>query len=159
MSIVRLVWLANENDTTSVVDAVLESPISLVLALYGFFIFWSVGGLSAYHAYLTAIALTTHEEMKATFSSGNPYSVNILYNFVSVWCPPSYPSYRSYLAKPSKNVEDSYQREKENPDASNGTGIGIDIDIDSSDIDNTDPDDDADLEQEPLTYTRRDNLV
>ena len=26
--------------------------------------FWSVGGLFAYHQYLTAIALTTHEEMK-----------------------------------------------------------------------------------------------
>lgn len=90
-SIVRLVWLTKES--SGLVDAILESPISLILVLFSFFIFWSVGGLFSYHQYLTGIALTTHEEMKSTFAAGNPYSLGLMLNFVVVWCSPWYPSY------------------------------------------------------------------
>eukprot|EP00026_Physarum_polycephalum_P009622 Phypoly_transcript_09750.p1 GENE.Phypoly_transcript_09750~~Phypoly_transcript_09750.p1 ORF type:complete len:298 (+),score=13.15 Phypoly_transcript_09750:123-1016(+) len=107
-SILRLVWLAQDN--TSLVDAVLRSPISLILAIYSFFIFWSVGGLFAYHQYLTAIALTTHEEMKSTFSTGSPYSDSYTFNCLSVWCPPCYPSIMSFKKDSSNhnNIEITY---------------------------------------------------
>lgn len=124
-SVLRLVWLAQENP--GFVNAVLTSPISLILTIYTFFIFWSVGGLFAYHQYLTSIALTTHEEMKSTFSSKSPYSEGYLINFVSVWCPPCYPSYypSSYGSRAGGLLDDldvehadrERERERENRDS------------------------------------------
>lgn len=128
-SVLRIVWLSDVEP--GVVDAILESPISLVLALYGFFIFWSVGGLFAYHMYLTSIALTTHEEMKSTFSSGNsPYSVNVLYNYLDVWCPPCYPSHQPASESTPNRILDG-----------------------ESDADT------SGSEQVPLTYAARDDMV
>ncbi|RKP39667.1 DHHC palmitoyltransferase-domain-containing protein, partial [Dimargaris cristalligena] len=42
-----------------------QTPVSLVLVIYTFVFFWSVGGLTAYHAYLMSRNLTTHEQIKS----------------------------------------------------------------------------------------------
>ncbi|KAJ1974421.1 Eukaryotic peptide chain release factor GTP-binding subunit, partial [Dimargaris verticillata] len=47
-----------------------RTPLSLVLVIYSFIFFWSLGSLTAYHGYLISRNLTTHEQIKATYSRG-----------------------------------------------------------------------------------------
>ncbi|KAJ1964739.1 Eukaryotic peptide chain release factor GTP-binding subunit, partial [Dispira parvispora] len=62
-------------------DSLGETPISLALMIYTFVFFWSVGGLTVYHAYLMARNLTTHEQIKSSYSRsrrprGSPFGRN-----------------------------------------------------------------------------------
>jgi len=107
-SVIRIVWLIQSGSTF--LDALLESPIAMVLILLTFFLFWSVGGLTAYHHYLICIGLTTNEDVKEKFGeAGSPYSEGVLWNVVSVYFPPRWPTFvkKQNRSTPDKNRSDS----------------------------------------------------
>ncbi|XP_054717812.1 palmitoyltransferase ZDHHC18-like [Uloborus diversus] len=81
------------------IDAVRESPASVVEGIVCFFSVWSVLGLAGFHTYLTTSNQTTNEDIKGSFSTKrgqdvfNPYSSgSLIVNFCSVVCGPNYPS-------------------------------------------------------------------
>ncbi|KAJ1971856.1 Eukaryotic peptide chain release factor GTP-binding subunit [Dimargaris xerosporica] len=49
-------------------QSITRTPLSLVLVIYSFIFFWSLGSLTAYHGYLISRNLTTHEQIKTTYS-------------------------------------------------------------------------------------------
>ncbi|KAG7475041.1 palmitoyltransferase ZDHHC18 isoform X1 [Solea senegalensis] len=84
----------------SLVQAIQESPASVVELVVCFFSIWSILGLSGFHTYLVASNLTTNEDIKGSWSSkrgadesGNPYShSNIITNCCATLCGPMPPS-------------------------------------------------------------------
>jgi len=81
-------------------DAIKESPSSVLVAVICFFSVWSVLGLAGFHTYLTSSNQTTNEDIKGAFSSKqgqdkiNPYSKGgIFANCFFVLCGPLPPSY------------------------------------------------------------------
>nr|XP_046255585.1 palmitoyltransferase ZDHHC18a isoform X1 [Scatophagus argus] len=84
----------------SLVQAIQESPASVVELVICFFSIWSILGLSGFHTYLVASNLTTNEDIKGSWSSkraaeesGNPYSYNsIITNCCVTLCGPMPPS-------------------------------------------------------------------
>ncbi|XP_060725905.1 palmitoyltransferase ZDHHC18a isoform X2 [Tachysurus vachellii] len=82
------------------VQALQESPASVVELVVCFFSIWSILGLSGFHTYLVASNLTTNEDIKGSWSSkrgveesGNPYSFNSIFtNCCVVLCGPMPPS-------------------------------------------------------------------
>ncbi|XP_034031044.1 palmitoyltransferase ZDHHC18a isoform X2 [Thalassophryne amazonica] len=84
----------------SIVQAIQESPASVVELVICFFSIWSILGLSGFHTYLVASNLTTNEDIKGSWSSkrgaedsGNPYSYNcIITNCCATLCGPMPPS-------------------------------------------------------------------
>ncbi|XP_016427527.1 palmitoyltransferase ZDHHC18-like [Sinocyclocheilus rhinocerous] len=82
-----------------IIQAIKESPASVVELVICFFSIWSILGLSGFHTYLVASNLTTNEDIKGSWSSkrgeesGNPYTYNnILTNCCVVLCGPMPPS-------------------------------------------------------------------
>ncbi|KAM3614303.1 uncharacterized protein V6R79_012472 [Siganus canaliculatus] len=86
--------------TKGIVQAIQESPASVVELVICFFSIWSILGLSGFHTYLVASNLTTNEDIKGSWSSkrsaeesGNPYSYNsIVTNCCATLCGPMPPS-------------------------------------------------------------------
>nr|XP_020464149.1 palmitoyltransferase ZDHHC18-like isoform X2 [Monopterus albus] len=84
----------------SILQAIQESPASVVELVICFFSIWSILGLSGFHTYLVASNLTTNEDIKGSWSSkrgtedsGNPYSYNsIITNCCATLCGPMPPS-------------------------------------------------------------------
>ncbi|XP_059194373.1 palmitoyltransferase ZDHHC18a [Centropristis striata] len=84
----------------SLVQAIQESPASVVELVICFFSIWSILGLSGFHTYLVASNLTTNEDIKGSWSSKrcteeseNPYSYNsIITNCCVTLCGPMPPS-------------------------------------------------------------------
>ncbi|XP_061572473.1 palmitoyltransferase ZDHHC18a isoform X1 [Cololabis saira] len=84
----------------SLVQAIQESPASVVELVICFFSIWSILGLSGFHTYLVASNLTTNEDIKGSWSnkrgaeeSGNPYSYkSIITNCCATLCGPMPPS-------------------------------------------------------------------
>uniref|UniRef100_UPI0037E956C0 palmitoyltransferase ZDHHC18a isoform X1 n=1 Tax=Semicossyphus pulcher TaxID=241346 RepID=UPI0037E956C0 len=84
----------------SIVQAIQESPASVVELVICFFSIWSILGLSGFHTYLVASNLTTNEDIKGSWSSkrgaedsGNPYTYNsIITNCCATLCGPMPPS-------------------------------------------------------------------
>ncbi|XP_078109443.1 palmitoyltransferase ZDHHC18a isoform X2 [Sander vitreus] len=84
----------------NLVQAIQESPASVVELVICFFSIWSIMGLSGFHTYLVASNLTTNEDIKGSWSSkrcaedsGNPYSYNsIITNCCATLCGPMPPS-------------------------------------------------------------------
>ncbi|XP_074540268.1 palmitoyltransferase ZDHHC18a isoform X2 [Halichoeres trimaculatus] len=84
----------------SIVQAIQESPASVVELVICFFSIWSILGLSGFHTYLIASNLTTNEDIKGSWSSkrgaedsGNPYTYNsIITNCCATLCGPMPPS-------------------------------------------------------------------
>ncbi|XP_062847414.1 palmitoyltransferase ZDHHC18a isoform X2 [Trichomycterus rosablanca] len=82
------------------IQALQESPASVVELVVCFFSIWSILGLSGFHTYLVASNLTTNEDIKGSWSSkrgeedsGNPYSYNNIFtNCCVVLCGPMPPS-------------------------------------------------------------------
>lgn len=77
------------------VEAIADSPASVVVILITFFSCWSVFGLAGFHTYLAASNQTTNEDIKGSFSnkrggsSRNPYSFgNGCLNCCYVLCGP-----------------------------------------------------------------------
>ncbi|XP_061674751.1 palmitoyltransferase ZDHHC18a isoform X3 [Syngnathoides biaculeatus] len=84
----------------SLIQAIQESPASVVELVVCFFSIWSILGLSGFHTYLVASNLTTNEDIKGSWSSkrgaeesGNPYTYNsVLANCCVTLCGPMPPS-------------------------------------------------------------------
>ncbi|XP_033837211.1 palmitoyltransferase ZDHHC18a isoform X1 [Periophthalmus magnuspinnatus] len=84
----------------SLIQAIQESPASIVELVICFFSVWSILGLSGFHTYLVASNLTTNEDIKGSWSSkrgaedsGNPYTYNgIIKNCCATLCGPMPPS-------------------------------------------------------------------
>ncbi|KAL0266249.1 UNVERIFIED_CONTAM: hypothetical protein PYX00_008849 [Menopon gallinae] len=86
-------------DDKPFLDAVKDSPASVVIAVICFFAVWSVLGLAGFHTYLASSNQTTNEDLKGSFSSKrgqegfNPYSEgNVCSNCFHVLCGPVPPS-------------------------------------------------------------------
>ncbi|CAH1964048.1 unnamed protein product [Acanthoscelides obtectus] len=80
-------------------DAVKESPPSIIVAIICFFSVWSIIGLAGFHTYLTTSNQTTNEDIKGSFASKrgqesfNPYSQgNVCLNCFHILCGPVTPS-------------------------------------------------------------------
>ncbi|XP_043472086.1 palmitoyltransferase ZDHHC18 [Leptopilina heterotoma] len=80
-------------------NAVKQSPGSVVVGVVCFFSVWSILGLAGFHTYLTTSNQTTNEDIKGSFTSKrgqesfNPYSQgNICGNCFFVLCGPAPPS-------------------------------------------------------------------
>ncbi|KAG5900003.1 hypothetical protein JTB14_009089 [Gonioctena quinquepunctata] len=102
-------------------EAVKESPPSVVVAIICFFSVWSILGLAGFHTYLTTSNQTTNEDIKGSFTSKrgqenfNPYSQgNVCLNCFHILCGPVTPSlidrrglvtdnYRSEINRPIMN--------------------------------------------------------
>jgi len=86
-------------DKTTFLEAVRETPASIIVCVICFFSIWSIIGLAGFHTYLTSHNLTTNEDIKGSFSNkrnssnfnpfseGNPFS-----NCCMVLCGPQPPS-------------------------------------------------------------------
>ncbi|XP_057651416.1 palmitoyltransferase app [Diorhabda carinulata] len=86
-------------DDREFLDAVKESPPSVIVAVVCFFSVWSILGLAGFHTYLTTSNQTTNEDIKGSFTSKrgqenfNPYSEgNVCLNCFHILCGPLTPS-------------------------------------------------------------------
>lgn len=86
-------------DDRQFLDAVRDSPTSLIVGIVCFFSVWSILGLAGFHTYLTTSNQTTNEDIKGSFTgkSGqenvNPYSQgNVCLNCFHILCGPVTPS-------------------------------------------------------------------
>lgn len=58
----------------------------ILLIVYVFIMFWSLGGLFFYQVYMISKNVTTHENMRKLFAStGNPFNVGISRNCSQFW--------------------------------------------------------------------------
>nr|CAG4649118.1 EOG090X01OT [Scapholeberis mucronata] len=96
-SVTHLVLLTR--DDRQFLDAVKESPASVLVAIICFFSVWSVLGLAGFHTYLTTSNQTTNEDIKGSFSGKrgqekiNPYSRGgVCANCFFILCGPLPPS-------------------------------------------------------------------
>eukprot|EP01111_Echinosteliopsis_oligospora_P008576 TRINITY_DN2436_c0_g1_i1.p2 TRINITY_DN2436_c0_g1~~TRINITY_DN2436_c0_g1_i1.p2 ORF type:complete len:139 (-),score=39.84 TRINITY_DN2436_c0_g1_i1:102-518(-) len=111
----------------------------LILAIYCFFIFWSVGGLASYHHYLILIGVTTHEDIKGAFNKmKSPYSSSSkLRNLINLYFAPLFVSYKKEEdiigdIEAAGNITDDDDNNHDNVDPAD------------TDADNDDDDDDDD---------------
>ncbi|XP_023211284.1 probable protein S-acyltransferase 3, partial [Centruroides sculpturatus] len=84
---------------TNFIEAIKDSPASLIEGIICFFSLWSVFGLAGFHTYLTTSNQTTNEDIKGSFTSKNgqhkvnPYSRgSICGNCLAVLCTSGPPS-------------------------------------------------------------------
>ncbi|XP_078001447.1 palmitoyltransferase ZDHHC18-like isoform X1 [Glandiceps talaboti] len=87
------------DDTGSFLEAIKESPASVIVGVIAVFSFMTVIGLCGYHSYLVCVNATTNEEIKGSWSSKrgennyNPYSYgSICRNCCAVLCGPTHTS-------------------------------------------------------------------
>jgi len=99
-AVTHLVLLSKSNgERTQFLEAVRQSPASIIVCVICFFSIWSIVGLAGFHTYLTSSNLTTNEDIKGSYSSKrsstnfNPYSRgNPFSNCAMVLCGPQPPS-------------------------------------------------------------------
>ncbi|XP_025829253.1 palmitoyltransferase app isoform X2 [Agrilus planipennis] len=96
-SVAHLILLTRED--MPFMDAVKQSPASVVSAVVCFFSVWSILGLAGFHTYLTTSNQTTNEDIKGSFTGKrgqenfNPYSYgNVCSNCCQILCGPLAPS-------------------------------------------------------------------
>ncbi|XP_066990967.1 palmitoyltransferase ZDHHC9 [Anabrus simplex] len=96
-AITHLILLTKDNKTF--LEAVKETPGSVIVGVVCFFSVWSVLGLAGFHTYLTTSNQTTNEDIKGSFTSKrgqesfNPYSQGgVCSNCFYVLCGPTPPS-------------------------------------------------------------------
>lgn len=96
-SVITHLVLESRNNTF--LDAVKESPASVIVGVICFFSVWSILGLAGFHTYLTISNQTTNEDIKGSFSPDrgqdvfNPYSQDSIFrNCTVVLCSPNPPS-------------------------------------------------------------------
>ncbi|CAG9771895.1 unnamed protein product [Ceutorhynchus assimilis] len=115
-AIAHLILITKED--RQFLDAVRESPASVIVAVICFFSVWSILGLAGFHTYLTTSNQTTNEDIKGSFTSKrgqdsfNPYSQgNVCLNCFHILCGPVAPS----LIDRRGIVTDSYRTEISHP--------------------------------------------
>lgn len=86
-SLTHLILLSKESN---IVEACKATPASVVVFLICFISVWSILGLAGFHTFLTAVNLTTNEDLKGIYSrdSGtkNPYSGSVVDNCLNTLC-------------------------------------------------------------------------
>ncbi|XP_034238843.1 palmitoyltransferase ZDHHC9 isoform X2 [Thrips palmi] len=109
-------------DDRQFLEAVKESPASVIAGVICFFSVWTILGLSGFHTYLTASNQTTNEDIKGLFTSRpgmeglNPYSEgNVCSNCFFVLCAPLTPSLidRRGIVTPEYAAERAAERARE----------------------------------------------
>ncbi|CAF3444367.1 unnamed protein product [Rotaria sp. Silwood1] len=93
-------------DKPSFIDAIRDTPATVVEVIICFFSIWSVVGLWGYHTYLICRSVTTNEDIKNTWNTArpgvtmkNPYSKqNPCVNCFSTLCGPLPPSFLNLRA-------------------------------------------------------------
>ncbi len=102
-AVTHLVLLSKDegdsSDDSNFIEAIRQSPSSIVVVVICFFSVWSIVGLAGFHTYLSSTNLTTNEDIKGSYSSKrnhdnfNPFSRgNIFANCLNVLCSPMNPS-------------------------------------------------------------------
>ncbi|XP_076357087.1 palmitoyltransferase ZDHHC14-like isoform X3 [Tachypleus tridentatus] len=130
--ITHLVLLSRRN---GFLDAVKDSPASVIEGVICFFSVWSILGLAGFHTYLTTSNQTTNEDIKGSFSSRrgqdifNPYSQgSFVCNCVAMLCGPEPPSLldRRGIAVPDGQVSlrGNYGSVKSSQQKQNGKPAG-----------------------------------
>ncbi|XP_063917996.1 palmitoyltransferase app-like isoform X1 [Zophobas morio] len=116
-AIAHLILITKTNDG-QFLEAVKESPPSVIVATICFFSVWSILGLAGFHTYLTTSNQTTNEDIKGSFASKrgqenmNPYSQgNVCLNCFYILCGPVTPS----LLDRRGIVTDDYRAEISRP--------------------------------------------
>ncbi|XP_044278044.1 palmitoyltransferase ZDHHC14 isoform X3 [Varanus komodoensis] len=91
--------IIHRSQKTGFLNALKDSPASVLEAVVCFFSVWSIVGLSGFHTYLISSNQTTNEDIKGSWSNKrgkenfNPYSYgNIFTNCCSALCGPLSPS-------------------------------------------------------------------
>lgn len=109
-------------DDRQFLEAVKDSPASVISGVICFFSVWTILGLSGFHTYLTASNQTTNEDIKGLFTSRpgmeglNPYSEgNVCSNCFFVLCAPLSPSLidRRGIVTPEYAAERAAERARE----------------------------------------------
>ncbi|CAF1364672.1 unnamed protein product [Rotaria magnacalcarata] len=93
--------ILRSQDKPSFIDAIRDTPATIVQAIICFFSIWSIGGLWGYHTYLICRSITTNEDIKHTWNSSrhgvtvkNPFSKgNGCVNCFTTLCGPLPPSF------------------------------------------------------------------
>ncbi|CAF3667705.1 unnamed protein product [Rotaria sordida] len=98
----------------SFIDAIRDTPATVVEAIICFFSIWSIVGLWGYHTYLICRSITTNEDIKNTWNASrpgmtmkNPYSKgHSCLNYFSILCGPLPPSFLNLRAivKPDDHI-------------------------------------------------------
>lgn len=129
-SLLRLIWLVMEGN--NFFDAVIDSPVSMILVIYTFFLFWSVGILSGYHSWLVSNGITTNEEMKGLYDEESPYTKgNFFVNIWHVYFVPWWPSISknsqifSKTSKLKKLIRNDYEVDDEVDDEEKAESVRI----------------------------------
>jgi len=118
-SLTHLVLKSKEisNDKAQFLEAIRETPASVIVCVICFFSIWSIIGLAGFHTYLTSNNLTTNEDIKGSFSNKrsstnfNPFSRgNPFANCCLVLCGPLPPSLIDArgIVVPQSEVQGSY---------------------------------------------------
>jgi len=140
-AIVHLVLLSKKRE--GFLNALSYSPGTVWELVICFFSVWSVCGLSGFHSYLIALALTTNEDIKGTWSKSRNREVSNPFDKGSIWsnccytlCTPTPPPYiqRRKLATPQQiesfmkqqQQKEQYMRQARSVAASNGYTQGVD---------------------------------
>ncbi|XP_039294227.1 palmitoyltransferase ZDHHC18 [Nilaparvata lugens] len=127
-SVTHLILITKE-DNKIFLEAVQESPISIIVVIVCFFSVWSIIGLAGFHTYLVSSNQTTNEDIKGSFTSKrgqsnfNPYSQgNVCSNCCHVLCGPVPPSLIDRRALVTDMTE--YQKQEGGGGRGRGGGEG-----------------------------------
>lgn len=86
-SMTHLILLSKESN---IIEACKTSPASVGVFFICFISVWSILGLAGFHTFLTAVNLTTNEDLKGIYSRGsgtkNPYSGSLIDNCLTTLC-------------------------------------------------------------------------
>ncbi|KAI1286949.1 Palmitoyltransferase ZDHHC14 [Halotydeus destructor] len=131
-SVITNLILRSRNRT--LLDAVQDSPASVIEAVICFFSVWSILGLAGFHTYLMSSNQTTNEDIKQSFSSKrsegqrNPYSTGSIFtNCCLMLCGPTPPSLidrRGYVEEEAISDPDQVVAHSAQPANSSNTASG-----------------------------------